>query len=97
MALVTKIMMGLAILAGGARIFLGMSIPEKVIELQSARDKYKKSSSDFHRAKPQAQAKAKEEAAEAAKEEPVAEDTEESVEEVTDEAPAGGDEKEEEK
>ena len=43
------------------------------------------------------QAKAKEEAAEAAKEEPVAEDTEESVEEVTDEAPAGGDEKEEEK
>ena len=47
MALVTKIMMGLAILAGGAGIFLGMSIPEKVIELQSARDKYKKSSSDF--------------------------------------------------
>lgn len=50
-----------------------------------------------NRAKPQAQPKAKEEAAEAPKEEPIAEDTEESVEEVTDEAPAGGDEKEEEK
>lgn len=47
MALVTKIMLGLIILAGGGGIFLGLSIPDKVEEMKTQRDKFKKSSSDF--------------------------------------------------